>query len=124
MSEKKSVLKEKSFVFAVRVIKLYQHLSEQKREFVLSKQILRSGTSVGANVREAQNAESNADFTHKLAIAQKEMDETLYWLELLQATEYITEKECLSLKNDAEEILKMLKSAILTTKQKLITHNS
>jgi len=84
----------------------------------MSKQLLRSGSSVGANVREAQNAESSADFVHKLAIAQKEMDETLYWLELLQSTLYLTEKEFISIEQDAVEILKMLKSAILTTKQK------
>lgn len=118
MSEKKGVLREKSFLFAVRIVRLYQYLTEKRKEFVLSKQVLRSGTSVGANVREAQNAESPFDFIHKLSIAQKEADETLYWLELLQATEYLSEKEFSSLNTDMEEILKMLKSTILTMKQK------
>lgn len=78
MNEKKNMIKDKTFAFAVRVVKLYQYLSEQKKEFVLSKQILRSGTAVGALVREAQNAESKADFIHKMAIAQKECDESIY----------------------------------------------
>lgn len=119
MSEKKSILKEKSFLFALRMVKLYQFLCEEKREFVLSKQLLRSGTSVGANIREAQNAESNMDFIYKLAIAQKECDETLYWLELLYKANYISEVEFTSFYSDANEILKMLRSAILTTKNKL-----
>src|SRR5690625_5871945 len=75
MSERKSILKDKSFLFALRMVKLYQFLCENKREFVMSKQLLRSATSVGANIREAQNAESNMDFIHKLAIAQKERSE-------------------------------------------------
>jgi four helix bundle protein len=116
--DRKGALRHKSFAFAIRVVKLYQFLTEQKREFVLSKQVLRSGTSIGANVREAQNAESKSDFTHKLGIAQKEADETSYWLELLYATDYLSEKEFNSVKRDADELLKMLRSAILTTKQK------
>ena len=115
--ERVGALQRKSFALAIRVVKLYQYLIEQKREFVMSKQMLRSGTSVGANVREAQNAESKADFIHKYGIAQKEADETIYWLELLHATEYLSEKELDSIKNDAEEVLKMIRSAILTTKQ-------
>lgn len=118
MSEKKSVLKHKSFAFALRCVKLYKFLTETKKEFVLSKQLLRSGTSVGANIREAQNAESKADFIHKLGIAQKECDETIYWLELLKELEFITENEFESLNNEATEILKMLRSSILTSKQK------
>ena len=85
----KSIIKDKSFVFSIRVVKLCKYLIENKKEFVLSKQLLRSGTAVGALVREAQNAESTKDFIHKLAIAQKECDETIYWLELLKETEYI-----------------------------------
>jgi len=118
MSERKSILKDKSFLFALRMVKLYQFLCENKREFVMSKQLLRSATSVGANIREAQNAESNMDFIHKLAIAQKECDETLYWLELLYKADYISEAEFTSVYSDANEILKMLRSAILTTKNK------
>jgi four helix bundle protein len=117
MSEKKSILKEKSFLFAIRIVKLYKTLCDNKREFVLSKQILRCGTSVGANIREAQNAQSKADFIHKLSISQKECDETLYWLELLYETEFLTETEFISFNNDAGELLKMLRSAIISTKK-------
>lgn len=77
---KKNILRDKSFAFAVRIAKLYRYLIENKKEFVLSKQLLRSGTAIGANIREAYNAESKKDFLHKLAIAQKECDESLYWL--------------------------------------------
>ena len=121
--QKESIVKLKSFGFAVRVIRLYQHLSSTKKEFVLSKQLLRSGTSVGANVREAHNAESNNDFIHKLGIAQKECDETIYWLELLKETDYLTEKEFESIIVDAQEILKIIKSIILTMKQKRKSNN-
>ncbi len=118
----KSIIKDKSFVFAIRVVKLYKYLIENKREFILSKQLLRSGTAVGALVREAQNAESSKDFIHKLAIAQKECDETIYWLELLKETEYINQVEFEELQFNAVELLKMIRSSILTIKQK--THNS
>lgn len=114
-----SIIKDKSFAFAVRVVNLYKHLTSEKKEFVLSKQLLRSGTSVGANVREALNAESKADFIHKLAIAQKEADETCYWLELLNETEYITENEFSSIHTDATELRKIIRSIILSTKQNL-----
>jgi four helix bundle protein len=113
-----NILKKKTFAFAIRCVKLYQYLVETKKEFVLSKQILRSGTSVGANYRESQNAESTNDFIHKLGIAQKECDETMYWLELLQATELIEQKMFDSIYNDATELLKMIRSAILTAKGK------
>ena len=111
-----SIVVNKSYNFAVRIIKLYKYLSETKREFIISKQMLRSGTSVGANVRESQNAESDADFIHKLGIAQKECDETLYWLELLYETNYLNDKELDSIHLDCEEILKIIKSIILTKK--------
>ena len=87
---RENVVKKKSFAFAVRVVKLYQYLCEQKKEFVLSKQLLRSGTSVGAMLREAEHAESKNDFVHKMAIAQKEINETIYWHELLKETAYLT----------------------------------
>ena len=116
MNGKPNILKDKSFAFALRITKLYKYLGEDKKEFVLSKQMLRSGTSVGANNREAQNAESKLDFIHKLAISQKECDETLYWLELLCKSEYLTDIEYQSMSNDAEEILKIIRSAIPTTK--------
>jgi four helix bundle protein len=91
--KKNNVIKDKSFKFAVRIVNLYKMLSIDRKEFVLSKQLLRSGTSIGANVREAVNAQSVADFVHKMAIAQKESDETCYWLELLHATEWMNENE-------------------------------
>ena len=114
----KSQIKGNSYLFAVRIIKLYKYLTEKKKEFVISKQLLRSGTAVGALVRESQNAESKLDFIHKLAIAQKECDESIYWLELLKDTEFITEKQFSSVNDDAMSLLKMIKSAIITTKQK------
>ena len=117
MSEKKSIIKDRSFAFAVRVIRLFQYLTETKKEYVLSKQLLRSGTAIGALVREAQNAESTKDFIHKLGIAQKECDETIYWLELMRETEYINDKEFESINNEANELLKMIRSAILTSKK-------
>ena len=120
---KGSILKDKSFRFAVRVVNLYKYLCEDKKEFVLSKQILRCGTSVGAMVREAEHAESNADFIHKMAIAQKEINETIYWLELLIETEYISNKEFESINGDAVEIIKMITSSIKTAKSKLTTNH-
>ncbi|MCK3682793.1 four helix bundle protein [Maribellus sp. YY47] len=120
---KESVLKDKSFKFAVRIVNLYKYLCDEKKEFVLSKQILRSGTSVGAMVREAEHSESKADFVHKMAIAQKEINETLYWLELLNATEYLSVDMFNSLNNDAIEIIKMLTSSIKTAKQSLTSNH-
>ena len=96
---KENIIKEKSFAFAIRIVKLYQYLQDSKKEFVLSKQLLRSGTSVGAMVREAEHSESTNDFVHKLSIAQKEINEVLYWLELLFATEYINKTEYESINN-------------------------
>lgn len=122
MNGKPNPLKDKSFQFALKVVKLYQFFSEQKKEYVLSKQFLRSGTSIGANIREAQNAQSKADFIHKLSIAQKECDETLYWLELLNQSGYLEKKGFIAIYNDANELLKMLRSSIITTKQNI--HNS
>lgn len=116
---KKNILVDKSFVFAVNVVKLNKNLTVDKKEFVLSKQLLRSGTAIGALVREAQNAESKLDFIHKLGIAQKECDETVYWLELLHVTEYIDLPTFNNMKQDAIELLKMLKSAIITIKTNL-----
>lgn len=117
-SKKENILRTKSFAFAVRIVKLYKYLSEKKKEFVLSKQILRSGTSVGANIREANNGESKADFIHKLSIALKEIDETIYWLELLRETSYLSEKEFDSIYFESIEIIKLLKRSIITAKSK------
>lgn len=120
MNEKKAnILLNKSFVFAIRIVKLYQYLVAEKKEYVLSNQMLRSGTAVGALVREAQNAESKADFIHKLGIAQKECDETSYWLELLKETDFINQSEFKSMNENAIELLKIIRSSIRTVKQKL-----
>lgn len=116
---KDNVVKNKSFDFAVRVVKLHQYLCTEKKEFVLSKQLLRSGTSVGAMVREAEHAESKPDFKHKMAIAQKEINETIYWLELLQATDYLNNEQFDSLNVDAIEIIKLITSIIKTTKNNI-----
>ncbi len=120
---KSSILKEKSFSFALRIVKLSQFLQKDCKEFVLSKQLLRSGTSVGANTREAFNGESTKDFIHKLSIAQKETDETLYWIELLFAAHYINQIQFDSINADAIEMIKLLKSSILKSKTKAI-HNT
>ena len=115
---KENTIKDKSFAFALRIVKLYQYLTEQKKEFVLSKQLLRSGTAIGALVREAQQAESKADFIHKLSIALKEANESDYWLELLHQSGYIDSKGFQSISADSEELLKLLTSIIKTTKNK------
>lgn len=107
------VIKSKNF--AIRIIRLYQYLKKDKKEYVLADQILRSGTSIGANIKEAIRAHGRKDFTHKLYIAYKEAGETEYWLELLVETEYITKAEFDSLYTDCNEILRMLTSIIKTT---------
>ena len=114
---KENIIKNKSFEFALRIIKLYQFLSESKKEFILSKQVLKSGTSIGANVREAEQAESKSDFIHKLSISLKEANETDYWLELLNKANYINDNEYISLKKNLDEILKLLVSIIKTSKK-------
>jgi len=113
---RENIVRTKSFAFAVRIVKLYQYLCEEKKEFVLSKQLLRSGTSVGAMVREAEHAESKSDFKHKMAIAQKETNETLYWLELLKETKYLTNEQFESIYSDAVEIIKLITAIIKSTK--------
>jgi four helix bundle protein len=118
---KDNVIKTKSFQFAVETVKMYKNIQKTKNEFILGKQFVRCGTSIGANVREGINAESKPDFIHKLGVAQKECDETIYWLELLHATAYIPQEEMLKMKTDAEEIMKILRSIILTAKQNLST---
>ena len=114
-----NIIKLKSFSFALRIVKLYQFLSSEKKEFVLSKQLLRSGTSVGALVSESEHAESKLDFIHKLAIAQKEANESSYWLEFLFQSEYISESQFHSLNSDVLEINKILASIIITAKNNL-----
>lgn len=115
---KDNIIKDKSFAFAVRIVKLYRYLCDNQNEFVLSKQLLRSGTSVGAMVREAEHAQSNADFIHKLAIGQKEINETIYWLDLLKETDYINEEMYHSIHMDSVEIIKIITAIIKSSKQK------
>ena len=112
-----NLILDKSKAFAIRIINLYKHLKEEKREYILSKQLLRSGTSIGANCREAARGQSKADFVAKMNIALKEADETAYWLELLYATDFVTQVQFQSIYNDAEELIKLLVSIIKTAKQ-------
>lgn len=116
---KENIVKDKSFAFAIRIVKLYQYLQDSKKEFVLSKQLLRSGTSIGAMVRESEFAETKKDFIHKLSIAQKETTEAIYWIELLQSTEYLTNEQFESIHSDAVEIIKLITSIIKTSKSNL-----
>jgi four helix bundle protein len=118
-----SIIAEKSLAFAIRIVNLYALLKKRK-EFIMSKQLMRSGTSIGANVREALNGQSRADFIHKLSIAQKECDEAIYWLILLNETKYLKDNEFVSINNDANELLKIIRSIILTSKETPKTHNS
>ena len=111
-----SIIDKKSKAFALRIIKLYKQLKEVDKEFVLSKQILRSGTSIGANARERKNSQSKADFINKLSIALKEADETAYWLELLHESDTIDQTIFNSLYNDNKELIALLTSIIKTTK--------
>jgi four helix bundle protein len=113
-----NIIQGKSFAFAVRIVKLYKFLCEEKKEFVLSKQILRSGTSVGANIEEAIGGQSDKDFFAKITIAYKEVRETVYWLKLLSATDYLNQEQTESLLKDAEEICKILGKIQLTLKKR------
>jgi len=111
-----SVLRKKSFDFAIRVINLYKYLKKKHGEYNVSQQILRSGTAVGAMIREAEFAESRKDFMHKLYISLKEANESMYWLELLYATEFISKKMFDSMHKDASDLLKMLVASVKTIK--------
>ena len=113
----KSIIEIKSFDFAIRIVKLYQYLCEEKKEYVLSKQLLKSGTSIGANVSEAQRGQTKPDFYAKIAISLKEANETHYWIRLLHATEYLDDREYLSLNSDINEIISIL-VAICNSKEK------
>jgi four helix bundle protein len=114
---RENVVKNKSFAFALRIVKMFQFLQTEKKEFVLSKQLLRSGTAIGALVREAEQAESKADFIHKMAIAQKEANETDYWIELLFQSSYLDENHYKSIIADMIELKKLLASIIITAKE-------
>lgn len=114
-----SVVAIKSYAFAIRIVGLYKFLSQNQKEFVLSKQVLRSGTAIGALIKEAEHAQSKADFLNKMNIALKEANETEYWLMLLRDTEYINENEFQSIQKDCAEILKLLISIVKSTKTSL-----
>jgi four helix bundle protein len=116
--KKDNILHEKSYAFAIRTVKLSQYLTSQKKEYVLSKQLLRSGTSIGALVSESQYAQSTPDFINKLSISLKEANETHYWINLLKDTEYIDLKMFKSLEKDINELLKLLTSIINTLKNR------
>ena len=112
-----NVIQDKSFAFAIRIVKAYQHLTTNKKEFILSQQLLRSGTSIGANIEESIGGQSQADFLSKLSISYKEARETIYWIKLLEATDYFTKEEAESLLRDAEEICKILGKIQITIKR-------
>ncbi|MDZ4205431.1 MAG: four helix bundle protein [Bacteroidales bacterium] len=114
-----NIVQQKSFSFAIRIVNVYKHLTETKKEFILSKQLLRSGTAIGANVEESIGGQSDKDFLSKISIAYKEARETIYWLKLLQATDYLSEQVANSLLMDAEEICKILGKIQITIKNKL-----
>ncbi len=116
---KESVVHQKSYAFAVRIVRLSQYLNNEKREFVLSKQVLRSGTSIGANVEEASGGQSKRDFLSKISIAYKEARETVYWLRLLKDTEYLTQAEFDSIHTDADELCRILSKIQTSTKQNI-----
>ena len=112
----KNTVENKSFLFAVRIVKLCRYLQEEKKEYILSKQLLRAGTSIGANVAESQQAQSRADFVAKMNISLKEAVESNYWIRLLHASEYLSEAEATSILSDCRELEKMLTSIIKTSR--------
>lgn len=114
-----TLLEKKSLDLAIRIINLNKYLTKEKKEYTLSNQLLRSGTSIGANIREAKFAQSNLDFISKMSISLKEANETLYWLELLNRTGYLNDAEYESIYSDGKEMLKMLQSTVITCKNKI-----
>ena len=119
LKREKNILLEKVDAYSNRIIRLYKYLKDEKKEFIMSKQLLRSGTSIGANIVESQSAQSSADFIHKLEIALKEAKETHYWLEKLFTGEYINDVGYQSMSNDNIEIIKLLTSIIITKKRNM-----
>jgi len=119
MMKKDNIIQDKTFAFAVRMVNLYKYLTDNKKEFVLSKQLLRSGTSVGANIEEAIGGQSDKDFLSKLSIAYKEARESKYWLRLLVETNYLDKEQATSLLQDAEEICKIIGAIQITIKKKI-----
>lgn len=118
MLKLKGALQEKSYAFAIRAVKASKHIASTHKEYDLSRQLLKSGTSIGALIREAEHAQSNADFINKFSIALKEANETTYWLSILKDIEYLSQKEYESLMTDGIELTKMLIAAIKTSKAK------
>ena len=116
LKAKNNPLKEKSYQFAIQIVKLSQYLQQDKKEFVLSRQLLRSGTAVGALIREAEFGQSKADFTNKMSISLKEANETEYWLSLLKDTDFINEDQFMSLQSDCRELIAMLVATVKTAK--------
>ncbi|ADQ78442.1 hypothetical protein Palpr_0280 [Paludibacter propionicigenes WB4] len=114
---KENVVVNKSKAFAIRIIRLYQYLLSDKKEYILSKQLLRSGTSIGANVKEAIQGQSKKDFIAKMQISLKEASETEYWLDLLHETDYLDENQYISINNDCVELIKLLTSIIKQSKE-------
>jgi four helix bundle protein len=114
---KENYMTDLTFKFAIRIVNFYKYMTNEQKEFVLSKQILRSGTSIGANVVEAYNGESDADFIHKLSISQKECSETSYWLRLFKASEYIDDRLFNSIHQDCDEVYKIVTSTIISKKK-------
>ena len=114
-----NVIQEKSYAFSIRIVKLYRYLTEKKKEYVLSKQVLRSGTSIGANVEEGIGGQSQKDFYAKLNIAYKEARETSYWLRILRDTNYLSSKEATAIIEDCNELLRIITAIINTMKKKL-----
>ncbi len=121
MYRKENIVMNKSYVFALRIIKLYKYLTVEQKEYILSKQVMRSGTAIGALIKEAEHGQSKADFIHKMSIALKEANETTYWLELLRDGQYITQSMFKSIYPDAEEIVKLLVKIVKTSKKTRIS---
>lgn len=117
--KKENVVMNKSYAFALRIVKLYKYLVYEKKEYVLSKQLLRSGTSIGALIREGEHAQSKADFLNKMNVALKEANETQYWIELLRDSSYLSFEESLSIYDNANELIRLLASIVKSTKQSL-----
>jgi len=112
----KSIVGEKSYAFALRMVKAYKYLTKEQHEFILSKQLLRSGTAVGALIKEAEHAQSKADFINKTNIALKEANETEYWLMLLKDSNYLNDKTYTSIHNNCDELIRLLASIVKTSK--------
>jgi len=116
--KKENIIQEKSFAFAIRIINLYKYICDEKKEYVLSKQVLRSGTSIGANIEEGLGGQSDKDFISKLNIAYKETRETIYWIKLLSKTDFLSQEQTDSILQDADEICKIISKILLTMKSK------